>query len=101
MFVPEDASAVTKIVIVMHGASRDAYRYYRDWKTQAEKHGLIIVVPEYSKRRFEGSRRYNLGYTIYGHSAGSQFVHRFMYYKPGARVDRYFRSKRGLVHMAH
>ena len=98
-----------------------------------DKHGLIIVVPEFSKRRFEGSRRYNLGYifdrgskelrpenlwtfsaieplfddavarvageqktyTIYGHSAGSQFVHRFMYYKPDARVDRYIAANAG------
>lgn len=133
MFVPEDATAETKIVIVMHGASRDAPRYYRDWKAQGEEHGLIVVVPEFSKRRFEGSRRYNLGYvfdrgstkkraenlwtfsaieplfdevvaridgkqksyTIYGHSAGSQFVHRFMYYKPDARVSRYIAANAG------
>ena len=35
------------------------------------------------------------GYTIYGHSAGGQFVHRFLYYKPDARVDRYIAANSG------
>ena len=28
------------------------------------------------------------GYTLFGHSAGSQFAHRFLYYVPDARVNR-------------
>ncbi len=34
-------------------------------------------------------------YTLYGHSAGSQFVHRFLYYKPEARVKRYIAANAG------
>ena len=34
-------------------------------------------------------------YTIYGHSAGSQFVHRFLLYKPEARVNRYIAANAG------
>lgn len=34
-------------------------------------------------------------YTLYGHSAGSQFVHRFLYYKPEARVKRYLTANAG------
>lgn len=34
-------------------------------------------------------------YTLFGHSAGSQFVHRFLLYKPGARVDRYIAANAG------
>jgi len=34
-------------------------------------------------------------YTLYGHSAGSQFVHRFLYYKPDARVKRAIAANAG------
>lgn len=34
-------------------------------------------------------------YTLFGHSAGSQFVHRFLYYKPDARVKRYIAANAG------
>ncbi|WP_209347456.1 hypothetical protein [Pontixanthobacter sp. CEM42] len=34
-------------------------------------------------------------YTLYGHSAGSQFVHRFLVAKPKARVGRYLAANAG------
>lgn len=34
-------------------------------------------------------------YSLYGHSAGSQFVHRFLYFKPEARVKRYLAANAG------
>lgn len=34
-------------------------------------------------------------YTLYGHSAGAQFVHRFLYYKPYARVKRALAANAG------
>lgn len=133
LFVPDNVRPDTRIVIVMHGASRDVPRYYRDWKALGEKLDLIVVVPEFSKRKFKSSARYNLGhvfdpdtgkrrpeaqwtfsvieplfedvrrraageqsqYVLYGHSAGSQFVHRFMYYKPDARVSHYIAANAG------
>ena len=35
------------------------------------------------------------GYTLFGHSAGSQFVHRFIYYKPNARATRVIAANAG------
>lgn len=32
---------------------------------------------------------------MFGHSAGSQFVHRYLYYKPDARVERYLAANAG------
>jgi len=34
-------------------------------------------------------------YTLFGHSAGSQFVHRFLYYMPDARAKRYLAANAG------
>lgn len=34
-------------------------------------------------------------YSIYGHSAGAQFVHRYLYYKPDARVKQYIAANAG------
>ena len=34
-------------------------------------------------------------YTLYGHSAGSQFAHRFLMFKPEARVKRYLPANAG------
>lgn len=133
IFKPDDAGPATRIMVVMHGNSRDVERYYSDWKALGEKLSLIVVVPEFSRRDFKGSARYNLGhvfepgsrkqrpkelwtfsaieamfdeavrrvggaqktYMIYGHSAGSQFVHRYLYYVPDARVSQYFAANAG------
>ena len=35
------------------------------------------------------------GYTIYGHSAGSQFVHRFLFMKPNTRATRFLAANAG------
>ncbi len=132
-YVPVQRDARTPIVIVMHGASRDAPRYFDDWKALAETGGFIVVVPYLSRDRFPGSAAYNLGnvfdtdtgrqrdkgawtfsmleplfdeaarrvggeqenYVLYGHSAGSQFVHRYMYYVPEARVSRFIAANAG------
>lgn len=133
MHVPANVHAETPVVIVMHGASRDALRYFADWAPLADRHGFVAVVPVFAADAFAGAARYNLGhvfdddggkarpqdswtfaaieplfdevvsrlggrqqaYTLYGHSAGSQFVHRYLYHRPDARVARYIAANAG------
>jgi hypothetical protein len=133
LYVPATATADTPIVIVMHGASRDAERYYNDWRPEAAHRGFIVAVPYFSRDDFPSSARYNLGhvfdpgdghrrpeaqwtfaaieplfdavvdrlngrqarYTLFGHSAGSQFVHRFLYYVPDNRANRAIAANAG------
>lgn len=132
-FVPEDVSDTTPIVIVLHGWSREAKRYFADWRELGAAQGFIVVVPHFPVEDFPSSKHYNLGhvfdaktgrkraeaewtfaaieplfdevvarvggkqtqYTLFGHSAGSQFVHRFLYYMPDARVQRYIAANAG------
>ncbi len=132
-FVPEHATESTPIVIVMHGGSRGAERYFNDWRLLGAEHDFIVVVPHFPVEDFPSSYEYNLGhvfvrgtsrlrpkeawtfsaiellfdevvaklggdqaeYTLFGHSAGSQFVHRFLYYMPDARVSRYLAANAG------
>lgn len=132
-FVPDTASDTTPIVIVMHGWSREAKRYFDDWRALAEAGGFVVVVPHFPVKDFPTATHYNLGhvfdektgrersksewtfsaieplfdevvartgskqtgYTLFGHSAGAQFVHRFLYYMPEARVRRYIAANAG------
>jgi len=46
---------------------------------------LIEPIFDFVKKR---TRNKSHGYFIYGHSAGSQFVHRFMFFIPESRVEK-------------
>lgn len=126
VFVSRPAGLATDrpVVFVMHGVNRNAEDYRDQWHELAIAHDFLLVVPEFNRDGFPGSRGYNLGnvfdadhnlltedqwaysaiepifdeirrrffvtadsYSLYGHSAGSQFVHRFIFYKPDARVS--------------
>ncbi len=112
-FIPDGVNASAPVLIVMHGVKRDADRYRDEWTPHAKKHGFILAAPEFSNEAFPGGDSYTLEsdgaftfiepvfdalkaatgnrsdrYFLYGHSAGAQFVHRFLYFVPGARVEK-------------
>jgi hypothetical protein len=99
------------VVFVMHGMQRNADEYRDQWHDLAMEHDFLLVVPQFSDQNFPETESYNLGnlfdgegqlfdevrrrfgmtagsYALYGHSAGAQFVHRFLMYVPEARVSR-------------
>ncbi|TVP46331.1 MAG: hypothetical protein EA350_07405 [Gemmatimonadales bacterium] len=123
--VPEGAEPDAPVVIVLHGMGRNADGYRDAWVAPSDRHGFVVLVPEFTDEHYPGSREYNLGnvftadgnrrseaewsfsqiepafddarvrlgltrqrYHLYGHSAGSQFAHRFLLFVPGARASR-------------
>jgi poly(3-hydroxybutyrate) depolymerase len=123
-YVPAGDPAAMSVQIVLHGASRNADEYLDAWKIKADKYGIIILAPEFSKKQFTiGAYTHGLfvdslnrmnppqqtlfalmdrmfafakaefqwkheRYNIYGHSAGGQFVHRFLQFYHSPHIDK-------------
>jgi hypothetical protein len=112
-----------RILIALHGQSRNAEGYRDYFIEAAERHGVLVLAPEFSRQNYRGSRQFNLGnlknrgghflpqsvqsflvidrifeqareqlsfnrqrYYLFGHSAGSQFVHRMMLFSPSEKI---------------
>ncbi|MCB1520019.1 MAG: hydrolase [Hyphomicrobiaceae bacterium] len=63
---PVSAGPESPIWIVMPGARRDearhlAFDYYDTWQPLAEKYGAILLVPEFTSKKWPGSWAYNIG----------------------------------------
>jgi len=125
------------ILILFHGAGRNASDIRDAWITEANTKQFIVVAPEFSDQNFPGGDQYNLGnvfidgdnpspqtqnpeqdwtfsivdplfedfksranntssnYNVFGFSAGAQFAHRLMEFKPDAKIDKIVASAAG------
>ena len=92
-FAPEKISAPAPLLLLLHGSGRDGMTQIDEWKTLAEKEGLVLVAPnslnsrewsmsedrpdffheiiEATKVKYpvDGKRMY-----VFGHSAGAVFA---------------------------
>ena len=135
--VPEEVDKNTKIVMVFHGAGRDALETRNKLISLADKNQLILVVPEFSSNNFPGGDGYNLGnvfidgdnpspstlndedqwafslvnplfeyvkvlaanesstFHVFGFSAGGQFAHRLVFFKPNSNFDKVVAASSG------
>ncbi|TPV34040.1 hypothetical protein FJ651_07730 [Paucihalobacter ruber] len=128
--IPVTKTPSTKIMMVFHGANRNASDYRNTLIAKSNEYNFIVIVPEFSEANFPGGDQYNLGnvyvdgdnptantlnpesewtfsiietlfdyvktqlgntnntYKIFGHSAGAQFAHRFLMFKPNNRSQQ-------------
>jgi len=112
---PKQCDATCPIMIVLHGAKRDAYPYMKEWASVADDHKLILVGPQFEARHWPKAAAYNAGdvkaqpdrekwvfaaiehifdevrdgqkdYVLFGHGAGAQVVQRMAIYRPENRA---------------
>lgn len=58
---PESWSPEAPIVIVMHGRKRNGEEYRDQWVETAERHGVLVAVPEFSEAQYPHPHEYNYG----------------------------------------
>jgi hypothetical protein len=112
---PKQCDSKCPIMIVLHGAKRDAYPYMKDWASVADDHKMILIGPQFEDRHWPKAAAYSAGdvkgqpdrekwafaaiehifdevrdgqndYVLFGHGAGAQFVQRMAIYRPDNRA---------------
>jgi len=58
---PERAIADAPVLLVMHGVKRNGEEYRDQWVETAERHGVIVAVPEFSVAQYAHPHEYNYG----------------------------------------
>lgn len=108
-YIPASAGPGSELLVLVHGITRNAAEYISRFRDAADAHGLILVAPLFTKRRFgqyqqvvAGRRRIRADLALFdildeigrmtgadtsrvhlfGYSGGAQFVHRFAMFHP-------------------
>jgi pimeloyl-ACP methyl ester carboxylesterase len=112
---PKQCDTTCPILVVLHGAKRDAYPYMKEWAAVADEHKVILIGPQFEARHWPGAAAYNAGdvkgepdrqkwafasierifdevrdgqkdYVLFGHGAGAQLVQRMALFRPDNRA---------------
>ena len=112
---PKQCDSKCPIMVVLHGAKRDAYPYMKEWASVADDHKMILIGPQFEARHWPRAAGYNAGdvkeqpdrekwvfaaierifdevrdgqneYVVFGHGAGAQVVQRMALYRPDNRA---------------
>lgn len=113
---PRQCDSTCPMVIALHGKGRRASAMRDHFELVADRHGFLVVAPEFSEKHWPKAEGYNLGgvadekerqrwayaviehlfdemrdgqsdYRLFGHSAGAQFAHRMAMLMPENRAS--------------
>lgn len=114
LYLPEKLSKKTRVMVCVHGISRNAKEQLIAFSHRASEAGYIIVAPYFSKKHYRGYQRLELGaagytsaealnqilcdvekrfaidtrkFSLFGYSGGAQFAHRYAMLYP-ERIDK-------------
>lgn len=111
IYVPEIVAKGTSVLVSVHGISRNAKAHAKAFRPFADRYGVVIVAPLFSKKRFPGYQRLGLARRgdnrrpdlalqailsevtaltgvrtdrvyLFGYSGGGQFAHRYAMFYP-------------------
>ena len=60
-YAPEKLKQNSRIVFVLHGASRNGAMYRNEWQKHAKKYNFLLLCPEFSENEFPGIWAYDCG----------------------------------------
>ncbi len=135
--IPSTANNFSPVLMVFHGADRNASYSRDELISSSDKLGFIVIAPEFSDTYYPNADQYQMGnlfvdgdnptantlndekywtfsvidtvfyfmknkmgssivnYDVFGHSAGGQFAHRFLLFKPNAKINRLVTASSG------
>ena len=134
-YYPKNWKNGDKIFVVFHGMGRNAEPFMNGLKTDAEEKNFLLICPEFTNTKYNGSSYYNFGHVIekkkitpstewtynvvnriiddvkkragatkskvifFGHSAGGQFIHRYVFLADEIKADKIFSANAGTYMM--
>ena len=67
-YVPRNSTADSRVVFALHGLLRRGADVRGAWIANADRHGFIVVTPQFDNVAYKGSANYNVGRVMAGNT---------------------------------
>ena len=114
LFLPANISEKSRVIVCVHGISRNAKEQINAFRERANQFDYIIIAPHFSRKYYQGYQRLEVGaagytpvealhrilddvhkkyavktekFSLFGYSGGAQFAHRYALFHP-EKIDK-------------